>query len=87
MGESTQNLTENKPENQVPSAAEVKLRLYKMQLSGDFDFLEQQYLAKKLNRSNGAISRALNGEIPTLLARIVRHLDFLDRRRAKKLAA
>jgi len=87
MSESTQNLTEIKPENQVLIPAEVKIRILRMQLSGDFDFLEYQYLAKRLKRSNGAISRALKGEIPSVLARIKRHLDWLERRHEKKLAA
>jgi hypothetical protein len=87
MSESTQNLTENEVENQVLDPKAVKLRFLEMQLSGDYPMLEQQYLARRLNRSKGAISRAFSGEIPSLLARISRHLDWLQRRRAKRLAA
>lgn len=87
MVEERTNLTQNEAENQGPKAADIRLRILAMQLSGDYPALEQQYLAKKLKRTRGAISRALSGEIPSLLARIVRHLDFLERRKAKGIAA
>lgn len=87
MIEQTTNLTETVPEKQEPKPADVKLRLLAMQLSGDYPMLEQQYLARKLNRSNGAISRALKGELPILLSRIVRHLDWLERKALRKRVA
>ena len=80
------NLTENKAENQGPTPAEVRLRILAMQLSGDYPMLEHRYLAKKLNRTGGAITHALDGDSPKLLARIVRHLDWLQRTREKKAA-
>jgi transcriptional regulator with XRE-family HTH domain len=41
--------------------------------------LTQERIAKELNRSQGAIARALRGERNTLLARIAKLLDRLDR--------
>ena len=82
-----QTITENNVETQALDPNAVKLRFFEMQLSGDYPMLAQQYLAKKLNRSTAAISRAFSGNIPTVLARISRHLDWLERRRAKRLAA
>lgn len=41
--------------------------------------ISQASLAKQLNRSQGGIARALGGDRMTLLARIVKLLDRLDR--------
>jgi predicted transcriptional regulator len=46
--------------------------------------VSQVSIAKMLNRSQGAIARALRGERMTLLARIVRLLDRLDRQQSTK---
>jgi hypothetical protein len=74
------------PKGQAPlTGAETRLRIYTMQLSGDYPILDQQYLAKKLNRSETAIVFALDGKSPKLLARINRHLDWLVAQREKKI--
>ena len=72
-------------ENQAVDPEAIRRRIHLMKL--DFPFLDQTYLAKKLNRSSAAITFALSGRRNTLLARVVRHLDYLEARRAKKLAA
>jgi hypothetical protein len=62
---------------QAPDPATVALRI---RIRG----IEQDALAKRLRRSQTAISRALAGERKTLLGRINRYLDYLDRRDAAK---
>lgn len=42
------------------------------------------YFGKKLNRTPGAIHQALRGNIPILLNRIIRKLDYMDRVKSKK---
>ena len=75
---------EAKGEKQVPTGAETRLRIYGMQLCGEYPTLEQKYLAKKLNRSEPAIVFALDGKSPKLLRRINKHLDWLIAQKAKK---
>jgi len=45
--------------------------------------IKHKTIAKRLNRSNGAITHAINGKSPKLLARMKRYLD----RQSKKAAA
>lgn len=70
-------------ESQAADPEAVRRRIHMMKL--DYPFLNQQYLAKKLNRTPVSITYALNGQSRPLLARIVRHLDYLESRRRKKL--
>jgi len=81
----TNQTTESGQEKQVITGAQVRKRIFDMQLSGDYPGLEQQYLAKKLNRTPSAVVYALNDKSPKLLARIVRHLDWLETQRNKKI--
>lgn len=68
-------------EIQQLSPLETKLRILKLNEELPFK-LTNNYYAKKLNRSNGAIAQALNGYRFTgkLLARINRHNDWLERK-------
>lgn len=76
----------SQPEKQTLAPLDIRIRIMKMQESGDYSMLEKagQYLADKLNRSEGAISNALNDKSPVLLARIAQHLDWLESKRMKK---
>jgi hypothetical protein len=71
--EDTQN-TKN-PQDLDPLA--VKLRTFRLGVTG-------RYLAKKMNRSGTAITNAFRGESVRLLRRIDRHLDWLERKRARR---
>ena len=66
---------------------QVRIRIIMMKRLPGFRFLDQQYLAKKLRRSETAISLALAGKRSQLLARIIRHLDWLERKDMEKKAA
>jgi predicted transcriptional regulator len=44
----------------------------------------QMYFAKKMNRTQAAISRALNGELEPLYNRIVRHIEWLESKQGEK---
>ena len=76
--------TEKPAENQI-DLLEVRLRILRMQKT-DYVFLNNRYLAEKLNRHESNISHALSGRAPKLLARLTRHLDWLEARRSKKLS-
>jgi len=69
--------------NQTPalSPTEEKIRILKLQEELSFT-LTTNYYAKRLNRTRGAISQALNGFPNTkiLLARIHRHNDWLEKK-------
>jgi predicted transcriptional regulator len=43
--------------------------------------ITQKRMARELNRTQGSISKAFKGEKPTLLGRIVRFLDRVERYR------
>ena len=43
--------------------------------------ITQRYLAGKLNRSKSSISYALSGKRKKLFGRIVRHLDYLEKKK------
>lgn len=78
----------NRIEAQKQAADPLAIRLQMVRMKQtDFAFLNNRYLGKKLNRTDSAISYAFDGKIPGLLARIERHLLWLEARRAKKLAA
>jgi hypothetical protein len=70
---------QEKTDKEVIDCISVKRRIHLMQL--DFPFLEQKYLARKLRRSNTAISFALSGKRPNLLSRINRHLNYLQNKK------
>jgi len=71
----------------VDDGLQVRIRIIMMKRLPGFRFLDQQYLAKKLRRSETAISLALAGKRSQLLARIIRHLDWLERKDMEKKAA
>lgn len=58
--------------------------LYAIRARLDRRGITQAHLAKVLNRSGGAIGRALIGQRMTLLARIERYLNRLDRQDQNK---
>jgi hypothetical protein len=81
MKQKTSENTEKPAESQpLDEALQVRVRIIMMKRR--FPFLDQQYLAKKLKRSEVAVSFALNGKSKKLLARIITHLDYLDRKAA-----
>jgi len=69
----------------IDDALQVRIRIIMMKRR--FRFLDQRYLSKKLKRSEMAISYALSGKRNQLLARIVTHLDYLERKEIEKKAA
>ncbi len=70
----------NQP-NQTQQVYDKNVVMARMRLHG----LTQKQIGKHLRRSQGGIARALRGERKTLLARIVRYLDYLDRKRNRTL--
>jgi hypothetical protein len=80
--ENNQKQAESQP---LDAALQARIRIIMMKRR--FRYLDQRYLAKKLKRSEMAISYALNGKRNQLLARITKHLDWLERKDAEKLAA
>jgi hypothetical protein len=78
-------VNQQQAKKQADDPEAIRKRIYLMKL--DFPQLDNQYLAKKLNRSNTAITFALQGKRSTLLARIVRHLDYLESQHQKKLGS
>jgi len=88
MNGTTSDNTSKGPESQpVDDGLQVRIRIIMMKRLPSFRFLDQQYLAKKLRRSETAISLALAGKRSQLLARIVKHLDYLERKEIEKKAA
>jgi hypothetical protein len=75
----TKETTQVKEENQINHYA-IRGRIELMKQNHSQLKYFNRYLAKRLRRSPGAISRALNGERPTLLNRISRHLDTLQKK-------
>lgn len=49
--------------------------------------ISNRYLCRRLRRSEPIISLGLSGKRKTVLRRIVRHLDYLERIRGKKTEA
>ena len=81
MNEKTNEASQKAVENQpLDMALQTRIRIIMMKRR--FSFLDNQYLARKLRRSETAISFALNGRRKQLLARIITHLDYLDRKAA-----
>jgi len=75
-------MSENQFHN-ISAQKDVSVRLKQMQgqlRDMGYRFLNQKYLAKKLNRTEGAISQALNGypHYDELRMRIVRHLVWVE---------
>jgi hypothetical protein len=87
MNDQANNVTQNAAESQIiDEGLQVRIRMLTMKQTR-FRFLDQPYLAKKLHRSQTAISQALAGKRRELLARITRHLDYLERRYGEKITA
>lgn len=72
--------TQTDKEKQDSSPLDIRLKFTRMKQDG-FRFLDQEYLAKKLNMSQGMISFAFAGKAPLLLKRISRHLDYLQNKK------
>ncbi len=77
LPETSEN-TEKQAESQ-PIEVALQTRIRIIMMKRQFRFLDQRYLAKKLKRSEMAISYALNGRRKQLLARIIKHLDWLEK--------
>jgi hypothetical protein len=74
------DMSESNEKGAEKQALDTRIRI--ITLKRRFPFLDQRYLARKLKRSDVAISYALSGKGKKLLARIIVHLDYLERKAA-----